>query len=147
MPNPAPPSAKSDPLISYTDNHLKDLHKNVADNLQQAGANVAYEEVKPVHVPDEHAKNIVDQTQVNAERSIPGSFKSTPETALSPLKTLSEHLDYADQLVTGRSHVIDEANRFTAHKKEKEDKKLKFKNEPAKDTRGPVKKLVDWLHE
>lgn len=147
MPNPAPPPTKSDPLLTYTDDHLKDLHKKVADNLHQAGAKVPYEAVKPIHVPDEHAINIANQTHVNTERSIPESFKSTPETALSPLKAISEHLDYADQLVTGRSHVVDDANRFTAHKKEKEDKKLQFQNEPKKESKSPVKKLVDWLHD
>jgi hypothetical protein len=81
------------------------------------------------------------------ENNIPGSFKSTPETALSPLKALSEHLDYADQLVTGRTHVVGEAQSFTAHRDEKENKKIEFNNAPKQDTRSAVKKLVDWLHD
>jgi len=137
----------SNPAIIYTDDQLKGVQQSVAQNLNQAGVKVAYEAVKPIHVPDERPKNLIDQTQVNAEKSIPGSFKSTPETALSPLKVLSEHLDYADQLVTGRSHVIDDASRFSAHKNEKEDKKMQFANAPKKDSRSPVKKFVDWLHE
>lgn len=145
MPDTALESAN--PAITYTDDQLKGVQQSVAENLTQAGVKTPYEAVKPIHVPDERAKNIVDQTQVDTERSIPGSFKSTPETALSPLKALSEHLDYADQLVTGRSHVIDNASRFSAHKNEKEDKKMKFANAPKKDSRGPVKKLVDWLHD
>ena len=80
------------------------------------------------------------------EKSVPESFNSTPETALSPLKALSEHLDYADQIVTGRTHVIDEAHRFASFKTEKEDKKIQFANTPKTDTRSPVKKFVDWLH-
>lgn len=140
------PAQQPSPAITYTDNHLTDLQNNVAANLQQAGIKTPYQAVKPVHVPDENARNIVDQTQVEAERSVPGSFKSTPETAFSPLKDLSEHLDYADQVVTGRSHVVDEAHRFTAFKNEKEDKALEFKNAPKEDTRSPVKKFVDWLH-
>lgn len=146
MPDPATQPAEPKGSITYTDDHTNALHKNVAQNLQQAGVKTTYQAIKPVHVPDEHARNIVDQTQVDAEKSIPGSFKSTPETAFSPLKDLSEHLDYADQVVTGRSHVIDNAHRFTAFKNEKEDKQMEFKNTPKKDDRGPVKKFVDWLH-
>lgn len=134
------------PVISYTDDHLDGVQKNVAENLVQAGVKTSYEAVKPVHVPDEIPKKI-DQGKIDTEKSVPGSFNSTPETALSPLKALSEHLDYADQLVTGRSHVVDEASRFSAHKNEKEDKKMKFANSPKKDSRSPVKKLVDWLHD
>ena len=144
MPNvPAP---QPDPAITYTDDHLPSLHKNVAASLQNAGVPVPYQAVKPTHVPDEKHGNIIDQGKVDTEKSVPASFNSTPETALSPLKTLSEHLDYADQLVTGRSHVMDEAHRFTDFKKEKEDKRMEFANAPRTDTRTPVKKLVDWLH-
>ncbi len=152
MPNTSAPQETA--AISFTEDHLTSLHKNVADNLQQAGiktpldgvASSAYVAVRPVHVPEENPKRMVDQTQINAESSVPGSFKSTPETALSPLKALSEHLDYADQIVTGRSHVLDEAERFTSFKKEKEGKRMEFANTPKSDSRGPVKKLVDWLH-
>jgi len=108
---------------------------------------LAYKTVKPVHVPEEGAKRMVDEGRIKMEKSIPESFNSTPETALSPLKAFSEHLDYADQLVTGRTHVIDESQRFTAHKQEKEDKKMKFINEPQKKPTNPVKKFVDWLYE
>src|SRR5687768_9193253 len=114
------PGTAQQPALTYTDDHLNGVQRKVADNLKEAGVKVPYEAVKPIHVPDERPKNLVDQTQIDAERSIPGSFKSTPETALSPLKAISEHLDYADQLVTGRTHVIDEASRFAAHKDEKE---------------------------
>lgn len=143
MPATAPePTA----AITYTDNHLPNLHKNVAASLQQAGAKVPYQAVKPIHVPDEAPKNYIDQNQVNVEKSIPGSFKSTPETALSPLKALSEHLDYADQLVTGRSHVVGEAQSFANFKNEKEDKRMEYANSPKPVNHSPVKKFVDWLH-
>lgn len=142
MPDTAQPTA----AITYTDNHLPNLQKNVAANLQNGGVQVPYEAVKPAHVPDEKPKNIIDQGKVDTEKSVPTSFNSTPETALSPLKVLSEHLDYADQLVTGRSHVMGEAGRFTDFKKEKEDKRMEFANAPKTDTRTPVKKFVDWLH-
>lgn len=133
-------------VITHTEDHLKDLHKNVAKSLADAGVNTLKTAVKPVHVPEEGAKHIVDQSRVDAENSVPGSFKSTPETPFSPLKDLSEHLDYADQVFTGRSHVVDEARRFSAFKKEKEDKRLEFVNSPKKENHGPVKKFVDWLH-
>jgi hypothetical protein len=145
MPDTAQQSAN--PAITYTDDHLKGVQQKVAQNLNEAGVKTPYQAVKPIHVPEERAKNIVDQTQVDAERSIPGSFKSTPETALSPLKALSEHLDYADQIVTGRTHVIDEASRFAAHKDEKEQKRMQYANSPKTDSRTPVKKFVDWLHD
>ena len=145
MPDAAQP--KQDPSVIYTDDQLKNVHKSVAENLKQAGVNVPYQAVRPVHVPDESARHIVDQTQVDAERSIPGSFKSTPETALSPLKAISEHLDYADQIVTGRTHVVDSASRFAAHKEEKEQNRMKQANAPKTVSKGPVKKLVDWLHD
>lgn len=140
---PAQPSAQ----ITYTDTHLDNLQKSVAGSLQNAGVPVAYEAVKPVHVPDQPAENIVDQAKIDMENRIPGSFKSTPETALSPLSALSEQLNYADQLVTGRSHVVGEAQHFTAQRAEKEDRKMQFTNEPQKDNRGPVQKFVDWLHD
>lgn len=143
MPDSAQPTAP----ITYTDDHLPNLQKNIAENLTQAGVKTPYQAVKPIHVPDGTPKNIADEEKIAAEKSIPESFKSTPETAFSPLKDLSEHLDYADQVVTGRSHVIDEANRFTAFKNEKEDKRMAFANTPQKDTRTPVKKFVDWLHQ
>lgn len=146
MSDAAPQSNDQNSAITYTDDQLESVQQNVVGNLKQAGIDVPYEAVKPVHVPDERAKNIVDQTQIDAERSIPGSFKSTPETALSPLKAISEHLDYADQLVTGRTHVIDEASRFSAHKDEKEQKRMNQANAPKTDSRTPVKKFVDWLH-
>lgn len=133
-------------VITHTDDHLKQAHAKIAKSLNEAGANVPFEAVKPSHVPDERPKNIVDQVKVDAENSVPGSFRSTPETPFSPLKDLSEHLDYADQLVTGRSHVVDEAHRFSAFKKEKEDKRLEFANSPKSANHGPVKKFVDWLH-
>ena len=133
-------------VITHTDDHLKSLHQNVAKNLNHAGVKTEYKAVKPSHVPDERPKNLVDQSKIDTENSVPESFKSTPETAFSPLGELHEHLDYADQLVTGRSHVVDEANKFTAFKKEKEDKKMKFSNTPKSESRGPVKKFVDWLH-
>lgn len=139
-------SASQNIPVTYTDNHLKGVQQNVAANLQQAGVKTTYEAVKPIHVPDEHPKNLIDEKKVQAEKSVPESFVSTPETALSPLKALSEHLDYADQVVTGRTHVIDEAHRFAQQKNEKEDKKMQFVNAPKKDTRGPVKKFVDWLY-
>lgn len=144
-----PDNARSNqsPSIIYTDDQLKNVQQSVVSNLKQAGVNVPYEAVKPIHVPDERARHVIDQTQVDAERSIPGSFKSTPETALSPLKAISEHLDYADQIVTGRTHVIDSASRFSAHKEEKEQKRIKQANAPKNDSKGPVKKLVDWLHD
>lgn len=143
MPNTTAPQETA--AITFTDDHLTGLHKSVADNLKQAGVVTPYVAVKPIHVPGEQPKRI-DQTQIEAEGSVPGSFKSTPETALTPLKALSEHLDYADQLVTGRSHVLGEADRFTSFKKEKEGKRMEFANTPKSDSRGPVKKLVDWLH-
>lgn len=133
--------------VTYTDDHLQNLQSSVASNLKDAGVNTSYNAVKPIHVPDARPENMIDQGKVDTENSIPASFNSTPETALSPLKTLSEHLDYADQLVTGRSHVIDESQRFTDQKKEKEDKKMEFNNQPKTDNRGPVKKFVDWLHQ
>lgn len=133
-------------VITRTDEQLRDLHKNLAKSLTDAGVKTHHNAIKPVHVPDESPVNIVDQGKVDAENSVPGSFKSTPETPFSPLKDLSEHLDYADQIVTGRSHVVDEANRFQAFKIEKENKRLEFANSPKKETRGPVKKFVDWLH-
>lgn len=134
-------------VITHTDDQLKNLHHNVAKNLSHAGVKTEYQAVKPIHVPDERPKNIVDQSKIDTENSVPGSFKSTPETAFSPLGELHEHLDYADQLVTGRSHVTGDSSPFTAFKKEKEDKRLAFANSPKKESRGPVKKLVDWLHE
>ena len=133
-------------VITHTDDHLKSLHQNVAKNLNHAGVKTEYKAVKPVHVPDEQPKNIIDHSRINAEESVPTSFKSTPETAFSPLGELHEHLDYADQLVTGRSHITGDANPFTAFKKEKEDKRMKFANTPKSDSRGSVKKFVDWLH-
>lgn len=133
-------------VLTFTDNHLPNLQKNVAASLAQAGAKVPYQAVKPIHVPDEAPKNYIDQNQVNVEKSIPGSFKSTPETALSPLKALSEHLDYADQLVTGRSHVVGESQSFTDFKSEKEDKRMEYANSPKPISQSPVKKFVDWLH-
>lgn len=145
MPDAAQP--KQDPSIEYTDDQLKDVQQSVASNLKQAGVEVPFEAIKPVHVPDGTPVNIVDNTKVDAERSVPESFNSTPQTALSPLKVLSEHLDYADQIVTGRTHVIDEASRFSAHKDEKEQKRMEQANAPKTDSRGPVKKLVDWLHD
>lgn len=146
MPTAAAPQ-QNNSAITYTDDQLRNMQHNVAANLQNAGVKVDYQAVKPVHVPEEGAKNIIDEGRVKAEKSIPESFNSTPETALSPLKAISEHLDYADQLVTGRTHVIDESQRFTAHKQEKEDKKMKFRNEPQKQSTNPVKKFVDWLYE
>lgn len=140
---PAQPSAQ----ITYTETRLNDLQKSVAGNLQSAGVPVTYEAVKPVHVPDQPAENIIDQGKIDMENKIPGSFRSTPETALSPLSALSEHFNYADQLVTGRTHVVGEAQHFTAQRAEKEDRKMQFTNEPKKDSRGPVKKFVDWLHD
>lgn len=134
-------------VITHTDDHLKKLQHNVAKNLNNAGVKTEYKTVKPIHVPDERAVNIVDQGKIDTENSVPQSFKSTPETALSPLGELHEHLDYADQLVTGRSHVTGDSSRFTAFKNEKENKRLAFANSPKKESRGPVKKLVDWLHE
>lgn len=144
------PSAQQtiqDPPITYTDDQLKSLQQDVAGNLRQAGVNASFEAIKPSHVPDERPKNVVDEVKVKTENSIPGSFNSTPETALSPLKALSEHLDFADQIVTGRTHIIDEAQRFSAHKVEKENKRMKFENNPNKNPRGPVKMFVDWLHD
>lgn len=145
MPNAAAQSNITAP-ITYTDNHLPALQKSVARNLQTAGVNVTYEAVKPIHVPDEAPRNIIDEKKIQAERSVPDSFKSTPETALSPLGTLSEHLDYADQLVTGRSHITGDARPFSGFKKEKEDKRMEFANKPQKEKKGHVKKFVDWLH-
>lgn len=155
MPATAQPQAKTDPAITYTDDQLTGLQKSVASNLQKAGVRVplgevassAYEAVKPIHVPDATPVNIVDLEKINTEKSVPASFNSTPETAFSPLKALSEHLDYADQIVTGRTHITDEAHRFSALKDEKEQKRMIQANAPKTDVRGPVKKLVDWLHE
>ena len=141
-----PNSAQTNPTITYTDDHLKTLHQNVATNLKAAGAKVPYQAVKPIHVPDEQPKNIIDEDKIDTERSVPESFKSTPETSLTPLKALSEHLDYADQIVTGRSHVVDEAQRFTAFKNEKEEKRMQFASTPKTEHKTPVKKFVDWLH-
>ena len=146
MPTASAPQ-QNNSTITYTDDQLRNMQHNVASNLQNAGVQIDYQSVKPVHVPDERPKNIIDQTQTNTENSVPGSFNSTPETAFSPLKALSEHLDYADQIVTGRTHVIDEAQRFSKHKTEKENKKMAFDNNPDKQPRGPVKKFVDWLHD
>lgn len=146
MPEPTvPPSNPAAPL-TFTDDHLPALQRSVASNLQNAGVKVPYEAVKPSHVPDEKPGNIIDEKKIQTERSVPESFNSTPETALSPLKTLSEHLDYADQLVTGRSHVVGDAQPFAGFKKEKEDKRMQFANTPQKNQKGPVKKFVDWLH-
>lgn len=141
MPNPA-----NTAQITYTDNHLNNLHQNVAVNLKQAGVNTPYQAVKPIHVPDAQPRTITEQGKIDDEKSVPGSFNTTHETALSPLKALSEHLDYADQIVTGRSHVVDEASRFTAHRDEKEQKKLEYANAPKAESKSPVKKFVDWLH-
>lgn len=138
--------SKATAPVIYTDDRLPGLQKSVANNLQAAGVNATYEAVKPIHVPDEAPKNIIDEKTIQAERSVPGSFKSTPETALSPLRTISEHLDYADQLVTGRSHIVGDAHPFTGFKKEKEDKRMQFANTPQKEKKGHVKKFVDWLH-
>ncbi len=146
MPDSPAPQPNTGPALTFTDDHLTNLHKSVTADLKKAGANVPFEAIKPIHVPDEKPKNIIDQGKVDTEKSVPTSFNSTPETALSPLKTLSEHFDYADQLVTGRTHVMDEAHRFTNFKKEKEDKRMEFANAPKTDTRTSVKKLVDWLH-
>lgn len=145
MPEPAS-SANTNSAVTYTDDHLSDLHKTVASNLQNAGVDVPFEAVKPIHVPDGTPVSMVDQVKVDTEHDMPGSFNSTPETAFSPLKAFSEHLDYADQVVTGRTHVIDEADRFSKQKGEKEQKRMEQANAPKTDTRGPVKKLVDWLH-
>lgn len=147
MPNQSAPLQTSSPAITYTDDQLTGLQKSVAANLAQAGAKVPYEAVKPIHVPDARPTSYIDQNQIEIEKSVPESFGSTPQTALSPLKVFSEHLDFADQIVTGRTHVIDEAQRFSRHKIEKEDKQMKFSNNPDKNSRGPVKKFVDWLHD
>ena len=144
MPDAAPAVTGS---ITYTDDQLNNLHQNVAANLQQAGVKVPYEAVKPIHIPEAHPRTIDDQNAIDDKKSVPESFNTTPETALSPLKALSEHLDYADQLVTGRSHVTDEASRFTAFRKEKEDKKQEYATTPRTKSSSPVKKFVDWLHE
>lgn len=144
---PSAQQTKQDSLITYTDDQLTGVQQSIAGNLKQAGVNISYEAVKPSHVPDERPDNVIDEVKVKTENSVPQSFNSTPETALSPLKALSEHLDFADQIVTGRTHIIDEAKRFSAHKVEKEDKKMKFANDPNKNSRGPVKRFVDWLHE
>jgi hypothetical protein len=147
MPTPAAQApVNPNPAITYTDDRLKDLHKSVASSLQQAGANVPFEAVKPIHVPDAPAASYIDQNQIDIEKSVPESFGSTPVTPLSPLKALSEHLDYADQIVTGRTHVMGEAQRFTTQKEEKEQKRMEFANMPKSDSRTPVKKFVDWLH-
>jgi hypothetical protein len=148
MPEPsAPAPVTTNPAITYTDDYLKDLHKSVAGSLQQAGVNVPYEAVKPIHVPDARPTSYIDQNQINIDKSVPESFASTPQTPLSPLSALSEHLDYADQIVTGRTHVMGEAQRFTKQKEEKEQKRMEFANMPKTDSRTPVKKFVDWLHQ
>ena len=144
MPDAAQP--KQDPSITYTDDQLKNVQQSVAGNLKQAGVNVPFEAVKPIHVPDARPTSYIDQNQIEIEKTVPESFGSTPETALSPLKVLSEHLDYADQIVTGRTHVVDDASRFTAHKDEKEQKRMQQANAPKTDSKTPVKKFVDWLH-
>jgi hypothetical protein len=145
MPDTAQP--KQDPSVTYTDDQLKNVQQSVAGNLKQAGVEVPYEAVKPIHVPDARPTSYIDQNQIDIEKTVPGSFNSTPQTALSPLKVLSEHLDYADQIVTGRTHVIDDASRFSAHKDEKEQKRMQYANAPKTDSRTPVKKFVDWLHD
>lgn len=147
MPNPTIPASADDPMVTFTDDHLNNLQKSVAGNLQQAGVKVPYEAVKPVHVPDATPVSHIDQNQIDIEKSIPGSFVSTPETPLSPLKALSEHLDYADQIVTGRTHVMGEAGSFAQQKEEKEQKRMEMANAPRVDSRTAVKKFVDWLHE
>lgn len=133
--------------MTFTDDHLKNMQQSVAGNLQQAGVNAPYEAVKPIHVPDARPTSYVDQNQIDIEKTVPESFSSTPETPLSPLKVLSEHLDYADQIVTGRTHVMGESQRFAQQKDEKEQKRMEQANAPRTDSRGPVKKFVDWLHD
>ena len=137
----------TDQWMTHTDDHLTGMQQKVTDNLKEAGTPVPFEAVKPIHVPDGTPVNIVDEAKIATEKSVPSSFDSTPATALSPLKALSEHLDYADQIVTGRTHVLGEANSFSREKVNKEQKRMEHANAPKVDSRGPVKKLVDWLHE
>jgi len=152
-----PAQIKNEPPVSkkwveYTEDGLVNFQKSVAKKLEIAGAphNVVpikeYIPELPIHVPDGKTVNTTEQSKVATEKSVPASFDSTPTTIFSPLKNFSGYLDYADQVVTGRTHVVGDSSKFTDHKREKEEKRMEFKNQPTKDDRGRVKKIVDWLH-
>lgn len=144
MPNAA---QQNNQWVTYTDDHLKNLQQSVTSNLQQAGVSTDYEAVKPIHVPDGQPHKILDQVKIDTEKMVPESFDSTPKTTFTPLKALSEHLDYADQLVTGRSHVVGEAQGFTLQKNEKEQRRLDFANQPHERKKNWVANMVDWFYD
>lgn len=144
---PAATARKQDPFITYTDDQLTNIQKSVAGNLKQAGINTNLEAVIPVHVPGGSPKITVDEDKIQAEKSVPASFNPSAETAFSPLKVLSENLDYADQIVTGRTHVVGDADKFSRRKEEKEQKRIVHSNSPQNDSAGPIKKFVAWLHD
>lgn len=93
------------------------------------------------HVPE----GITTNTTLQNIPKVSGSYGEA-KTPFSGLSTLSEHLDYADQLVTGRDHVIDAAHRFTTQKAEKEAKGVEA-NRPEEDSKGPIGKFFAWLHD
>lgn len=142
----APAEAERQAVVTHADNQLKDLHHSVANNLHRAGVPTTYEAVKPVHVPDEPPKTVIDKEKIETEHSVPGSYDSTPKTVLSPLSEVDETLNHLDQIVTGRRVVTGQADRFAAHQDEREAKKMEFANAPKEQKPGLVKKLVDWLH-
>jgi len=133
--------------VSYTDDGLADFQKSVANKLESAGVphNVVpiseYQPELPVHVPDGKTVN-TSKEEVHPVKGSYGEF----ETPFTPMSELSEHLAFADRLVRGEHHVIDASHRFNKQKEEKEQKRLEHANAPKNNSKGPVKKIVDWLH-
>lgn len=150
IPSPVKPEQSAEDSketwVKYNDQGQIDFQKSVQQKLSAAGIQhnpvPVTERELPIHVPDGSTVN----TTLKDIPQVSGAYGDA-KTPLSGLSGLSEHLDYADQLVTGRSHVIDAAHRFTTQKDEKEEKRLKEANRPKKISRGPIKKFVAWLHD
>lgn len=132
-------------LDVYKEEKLRKISGHVGEAL---GKPVSVQSVQPVidhplpiHIP---TGETVNTTNKNIPK-VTGSYGES-RTALSDLSALSEHWDFADQIVTGRSHVVGKSVHFDEIKKKKEEERLQFANQPKNEEVGAVKKFVNWLH-
>lgn len=131
---------------------LNGIRAGIGINADSALGNTGrpHNPIPVIEQPPQVLSHIPDGKTINTSgQNIPvvrGSYGET-KTPLSGLSVFSEHLDYADQLVTGRDHVVGSADEFTRRKAEKEASRLAEANWPKGKSSGPIKKLIAWLHD
>lgn len=136
-------------LEAYKAEKLKAISAHLGEAL---GTRVTEQSIQPATerypMPDYiPTKGTVNKSHEGGIPDLPDSHQDF-STPLSPLGELSDHLAFANRLVTDdHGKVVDKASRFTQHIAEKEQKAMAETNKPKQDTRAPLKKFVDWLHD